>query len=128
MATHSSFRTLRSAFPLLPGHLPVWSTALLLGVSGCQPPSTRTPEGKADGARVYAVYCQGCHGPDGARGTPSGQLTGAAQRPREELRRVIEKGRRAMPAWEKRLAPDEISAVIDHIRTFGSQQPAPGAG
>ncbi len=107
-------------------HLWGYGAVLLMLGTGCRPPTTRTPEGRPAGARVYAVYCVGCHGPDGARGTPASHLTDAAETPRDELRRVIEEGRKAMPGWKERLAPDEVSAVIDYIRTFRPAKPEEG--
>lgn len=99
--------------------------ALLL-ISGCTPPGIRTPDGRPDGAKIYQVYCSGCHGPDGRRGDPRSHLTDAATTPTEDLRAIIERGGDGMPAWKKKLAADEIEAVIGYIRTLGGK-PAPGS-
>lgn len=101
---------------------------MLLGLllSGCTLPDTRTPDGKPDGAKIYGVYCTGCHGPDGRRGDPRSHVADDAATPADELRLMIERGGEGMPAWKGKLTAAEIEAVISHIRTLGSK-PASGS-
>ncbi|MCU1347566.1 MAG: hypothetical protein JWO56_596, partial [Acidobacteria bacterium] len=78
-----------------------------------------------DGA-VYKAKCAACHGPDGSGNTTVGkslklrplgspdvqQLTDA------ELTKVIADGKGKMPAYGKKLTPDEIQCLITLIRTM----------
>jgi cbb3-type cytochrome c oxidase subunit III len=84
-----------------------------------------------DGATIYGAFCSGCHGEQG-RGR---RLAGMVSFPSlanpdflalasdEFLRQTIEKGRpgRRMPGWLKEggLRPDEVTAVVTHIRALG---------
>ena len=78
----------------------------------------------ADGAAIYKTKCAACHGPDGTGQTPVGKnlkvkdlsspevqnLTDA------ELTKLITDGKGKMPA--RKLAADDIKAVIDFVRGF----------
>lgn len=99
---------------------------LALLLAGCTPPDTRAADGKPDGAKIYQVYCTGCHGPDGRRGEPRSHVADDAQTPQADLRAVIERGGDGMPAWKSKLSPAEIDAVIGYIRTLGDK-PASGS-
>lgn len=92
--------------------------------SACSPPDTRTADGKPDGAKIYKVYCAGCHGPDGRRGEPRSHVADDAETPADELRLMIERGGEGMPAWKNKLSAAEIEAVIGHIRTLAGSPKA----
>jgi mono/diheme cytochrome c family protein len=93
---------------------------LLLVSCGPDRPPTRTPEGKADGRLVYELYCVGCHGNDGRRGAGSMQIVNGKPGDPAEIRGVVENGRNDMPAWKQRLAADEVTAVVEHVRSLES--------
>jgi mono/diheme cytochrome c family protein len=98
-------------------------TLLALSCAPPAPPTTRTETGEPDGARIYQSWCAGCHGIDGSLGAEGVRLREAHEKPREEIRRVIEEGRGQMPAWRNRLAEDEIEAVVDHVHGLGQPPP-----
>ena len=77
-------------------------------------------------AAVYKQKCASCHGPDGKGDTPAGKATKVrsfadpevVKMSDEELAEVIEKGKGKMPKYGATLKPDEIKAMVAHIRTL----------
>jgi cytochrome c oxidase cbb3-type subunit III len=72
------------------------------------------------GAEIYAANCATCHGPDGGGGTGP-QLSDSAvveayPDPVDEAI-VVNDGINNMPAFEGRLSPEEIAAVVEFTRT-----------
>ncbi len=91
-----------------------------------------------DGATLYGTFCAACHGPvgEGMRypGMPAfpaiAQPAFLAVAGDEFLRQTIAHGRpgRRMPAWADReggLRPEEIDAVIAHLREMSGVPPPP---
>jgi cbb3-type cytochrome c oxidase subunit III len=91
----------------------------------------------ADGATLYGAFCAGCHGTDG-RGR---RLPGVVSFPSianpdflslvsdEFLADTVRKGRpgRRMPGWlgDGGLKPQEIEAIVAHVRALGGVAPEP---
>ncbi|HEY3266998.1 MAG TPA: cytochrome c [Armatimonadota bacterium] len=96
------------------------SAAAMAALAGCAPPSTKGADGRPSGAKVYALYCAGCHGANGRRGPAPRRLDVAASQPYAALRKVIQEGRGAMPAWKGRLDSAEIDAVTRYLKTLGA--------
>lgn len=96
----------------------LWATTSLQeGPAGTWSPVNQcTPTGP-DGRAIYAANCAVCHGPEGVGGAGP-PLLGIGAHGRDELIAVVTNGRGAMPAWNGRLTPAEIGAVVDYIRTF----------
>jgi len=85
----------------------------------------------ADGATIYGAFCAGCHGQDGS----GRRLPGLVSFPSvanpdflalvsdEFLAETVRSGRpgRRMPSWQREggLRPEEIDAVVSHLRTLG---------
>jgi mono/diheme cytochrome c family protein len=90
--------------------------ALLVAGCGDSRPDTRATDGRADGAKVYALYCLGCHGADGRRGEGAMRIVDGKRKPDAEIRGVVENGRNEMPGWKQRLRPDELQAVVEHTQ------------
>lgn len=88
--------------------------------AGCDggKPDTRATDGRVDAARVYRLYCTGCHGDTGKRGKGEMVLANGQRPDLAEIRAVVENGRKEMPAWKKRLSPEEITAVVEFVRTL----------
>lgn len=85
----------------------------------------------ADGAALYARSCQGCHGENGAGVEGSGpELTHAATMDPDKIHEIIENGSddKKMPPFKDQLSDAEITAVIDHLKTFGGEGAAAGGG
>jgi mono/diheme cytochrome c family protein len=77
--------------------------------------------------RLYAKYCASCHGADGSGN--SEMATGTLQLPadklnlgraeaagitRDQKREILLNGKGKMPAYDKRLAPDQVDPVLDY--------------
>jgi mono/diheme cytochrome c family protein len=89
-----------------------------------------------DGATIFGAFCSGCHGLEGqGRNVPGGMTFPSianpdflALVPDQYLAETIRKGRpgRKMPGWAKEggLRPEEIDAVVRHLRSLGGG-PAP---
>lgn len=84
------------------------------------------------GQEVFQQYCAACHGPSGGGlpnlGIPLKEATRLSD---DEIRRVIEHGRREMPDFKDSLTEDQIAAVIRHVRGLATARrpvPAPASG
>ena len=98
-----------------------WRRALLAAavacLAGCGPEDRSAPG-------LYRFYCQGCHGREGeGRGSarrlkryPNLNLTTSpltARADRDAIRRRIAEGEGPMPAFARRLTPEEIESLVD---------------
>jgi mono/diheme cytochrome c family protein len=79
-----------------------------------------------DGATIFKAKCAMCHGPDGSGQTPMGKsmkirALGSPDVQKQsdaELINVVTNGKNKMLAYKGKLTPEEIKAVVGHIRTF----------
>jgi cytochrome c6 len=96
--------------------------SLALGIAVCLAAS---PLMAADGAALYKARCAGCHGPDGT-GSAIGKRLGVhdfhsaevKKMSDAEMEKVIENGKGKMPPY-KSLSPEEVKALVAHIRELG---------
>lgn len=75
----------------------------------------------ANGGRLYATYCVGCHGPTGQSVMPGAPNFSRGERllqPDMTLIPSIKMGRNAMPAFQGILKDHEILDIIAHLRTL----------
>lgn len=78
------------------------------------------------GEKLYGVYCVQCHGVTGAGNGPGAtalskkptNLTRLGWKPDVLLAFKIRNGNDVMPAWKNILNDDQISYLIEYIRTF----------
>ena len=85
------------------------------------------PATAQDAAVTYKAKCALCHGADGKGDTPAGKKMGArdftspdVQKESEsDLTQTIAKGKNKMPAYEGKLKPEEIKALVGFIRELG---------
>ncbi|MBN1868948.1 c-type cytochrome [Candidatus Sumerlaeota bacterium] len=91
---------------------------------------------KADSIVLFANNCAKCHGDDGratnlrAKMVRASNLTDAEWQGRvtdEQIAAAIELGPKAMPAFEKKLRPSEIQALVGHIRSLRAGTEEAGA-
>jgi mono/diheme cytochrome c family protein len=76
---------------------------------------------------LYRQDCARCHGADGKGETPMGQALGAPDftdpdwqkdQSTKDLTRVVTRGKKGMPAFNKKLTKREISSLVSYVRRF----------
>ena len=80
------------------------------------------------GAAIFSKKCVLCHGADGTGNTPLGKQLQAANlhskavqsRSDDELHTVVHDGQTNMPPFGDQLTDDEITQVIQYVRTFAA--------
>ena len=81
----------------------------------------------ADGGAVtYREHCSACHGAKGAGDTMIGKnlqmlplgSDEVQNKSDDELATIISKGKNRMPAFDRKLSQDQISAVVKYIRSL----------
>jgi mono/diheme cytochrome c family protein len=88
-----------------------------------------TPENIAKGEAIYRKHCQMCHGGKGMGDGPAGKrlnpkpydFTDKAKMAKltdEDMFKQITKGAGPMPAFERKLKPEERWMVLHYVRTF----------
>ena len=118
-------------------------TAVYAGQAGAKPaPATQkpaaaaakaSPESIANGEALYKRSCQMCHGPAGlgdgpAAKTLKGKLPSLADKATmakltdADIHEQISNGKKSeignMPAMAKRLKPEEITDIVNYVRTL----------
>src|SRR5216684_4037718 len=81
---------------------------------------------QSDVAKVYKTNCVLCHAADGSGNSPSGKALGAKdlrsdvvqKKSDAELAEVITQGKGKMPAFGKKLKPEDISKLVAYIRAL----------
>jgi cytochrome c6 len=77
-------------------------------------------------AKVFAANCTLCHASDGSGNSASGKALGAKdlrsaeiqQKSDQELIDLISTGKGKMPAFGKKLQPDDIKGLVSYIRSL----------
>jgi mono/diheme cytochrome c family protein len=85
--------------------------------AGAQPAA-----GKLDGADVFELKCQVCHGPNMV--TPGGGVFDLRKFPLNDKERFVTsvlKGKNAMPAWQGLITAAEIDALWEYVQKRGKQ-------
>jgi mono/diheme cytochrome c family protein len=88
---------------------------------------------KPDGpSSLFKEYCAKCHGEDGTGNTPRGKQLMARDfndpdwrfaRSDADLIKVVTVGGEAMPAFGKKLTPEQIESLIKNdVRSFGKKK------
>jgi mono/diheme cytochrome c family protein len=88
-----------------------------------------------DGKALFTKHCISCHGTDG-RGNPNPDKAksigvdpelmnlGRAEAKsltRDQLKAILLKGKEKMPAFEKKLKPDQVEPVLDYTEQLAEQ-------
>jgi mono/diheme cytochrome c family protein len=77
-----------------------------------------------DGAAVFTAKCAMCHGKDATGNTPMGMKLKARdlhspevqKQTDAEIRTIIAKGKAKMPAYEAKLAKEQIDSLVAYVR------------
>jgi len=112
----------------------IFVPGLLFLISGCASTGplaaqqANYPKDKVDARGLFVENCTTCHGQDGRARTFHGWLVGAqnltdpkwqADTTDEQIIDAIKTGPRVMPAFEKKLSPAEMDALVMYVRSFG---------
>jgi cytochrome c6 len=98
----------------------IWILTLVL-------PATSRAQGDAE--KVYKTNCVLCHGADGSGSTPSGKALGAKNLASDEVQKktdaeltdILTKGKGKMPAFGKKLKPDDLTQLITYVRKMAKK-------
>jgi cytochrome c6 len=79
-----------------------------------------------DAEKIYKTNCVLCHAPDGSGSSPSGKALKAQdlrseliqKKTDDELATAITTGKGKMPAFGKKLKPDQIAQLVAYIRAL----------
>jgi mono/diheme cytochrome c family protein len=85
---------------------------------------------QSDAAKVYKTNCVLCHAADGSGSSPAGKAMKAkdlrSQEVQEktdvELAEFITQGKDKMPAFGKKLKPDDIQHLVAYIREMATKK------
>jgi mono/diheme cytochrome c family protein len=113
-----------------PERIVLAAMGLVLAVAGV----VRADEPPPDGAKLYQLNCQLCHGREG-KALPVYAKKGAPDlndpefqkaRTDEDLKTAISEGSAGtvMKPFKKTLSPEKIDALVKHIRTLAPPGPA----
>ncbi len=104
------------------GGLTLLLAILLLGWAPAASAEERSAESLDQGRELYQQFCLVCHGASGQGTTLGPTISSAAvtAMPDTAISRVIAQGRSAngMPMFGRSLEREEISAIVDYIRTL----------
>ena len=81
---------------------------------------------QSDAAKIYKTNCVLCHGADGSGDNPTGKAMHAKDLRSEEVQKqsdpelaeVITNGRGKMPAFGKKIKPDDVTKLVAYIRAL----------
>ncbi len=80
-----------------------------------------TPLTTTEGQALYSQNCVFCHGRRGEGGHNGMPLEGLADFPTNYVSRIISSGQNNMPSFQGLLAPTEIRAIAEHVRTLNQE-------
>lgn len=71
-----------------------------------------------EGQTLYEHHCARCHGADGARGLFGARNLQKSMLPDTAIALQIRNGKKIMPAFKKKLSPDQINELSAYIKTL----------
>jgi mono/diheme cytochrome c family protein len=82
-----------------------------------------------DAVKIFNTNCVLCHAADGSGGSPTGKSLKAKDLKSDEVQKVsdadlnavITNGRNKMPAFGKKLKPEEITALVQYVRSLAKK-------
>ena len=88
-----------------------------------------TVQDRAAATATFRTKCVMCHGPDGSGSEVGKSMSVPDLRSQEvqklsdaELSQVISEGKGGMPSFKSSLTPDQIHALVTHIRTLAAKK------
>jgi len=100
------------------------AATLTIGFAAVTLPSLMRAQNDAE--KTYKTNCVLCHAPDGSGSSPSGKALKAQdlrseliqKKTDDELAAAITNGKGKMPAFGKKLKPDQIAQLVAYIRAL----------
>ncbi|MBK8340236.1 MAG: cytochrome c [Flavobacteriales bacterium] len=80
--------------------------------------STSASSGPLDGAKLFQMQCTLCHGRDGKLGLSGAKDLTVSALTREQMLLLVSNGKGAMMPYKSVMRPEEIEAVVDHVRSL----------
>ena len=101
--------------------LPLFALLAMLACSstsdGPEAPATITAAAP-DGAKLFQMQCTLCHGRDGKLGLSGARDLTVSALTREQMVLLVSNGKGVMMPYKNVLRPEEIEAVVDHVRSL----------
>jgi mono/diheme cytochrome c family protein len=107
---------------------PTIANLFVAGILFCGAAMTNPAVARAqnDAEKTYKTNCVLCHGADGSGGTPSGKALGAKdlrsdavqKKTDADLTTIITAGKGKMPAFGKKLKPEDIQKLVAYIKAL----------
>lgn len=72
----------------------------------------------AAGRKIYESKCAKCHGEKGTRGFLGAKNLRVSKLNDHELYTTISEGKRIMPSWKHKLAPEKIHEVVRYVKSL----------
>lgn len=98
--------------------LPLFALVAMLACSS-------TPDGKEandatvpEGAKLFRTQCALCHGADGKLGLSGAKDLTVSALTRDQMILLVNNGKGLMMPYKNVLRPEEIEAVVDHVRSL----------
>lgn len=85
--------------------------------------------GQSEGGSLFKAKCAACHGADGKGETTMGKMDklrdmgseDVQKQSDDELTGIITNGKGKMPAYGKRMKPEQVKDLVTYIRTFAKK-------
>ena len=72
----------------------------------------------ATGKEIYVKKCSSCHGADGTKGSFSAKNLQKSQLKDVAISQIIEKGKKMMPSYKKKLTAEELVQVTEYVKSL----------
>ena len=84
---------------------------------------------QSDGEKIFTTKCTLCHAADGSGSSPTGKALKAKDLKSDEVQKasdedlttIITNGKGKMPAFGKKLKPEDIQALVAYVRSLAKK-------
>lgn len=93
--------------------------SLALACGNASGPTDTMEADRPPGRTVFNTNCALCHGRDGKAGLNGAKDLTLSTLSKEEMIAIVRNGKGAMLPYKNVLTPEEITAVVEHVRKLG---------
>ncbi len=93
--------------------------SLALACGNASGPTDTMAADRTPGRTVFNTNCALCHGRDGKAGLNGAKDLTLSTLSKEEMIAIVRNGKGAMLPYKDVLTPEEIAAVVEHVRKLG---------